>query len=337
MFGAISFTKAFDNSTFTAKITVNDFGKFETIIIAQFLTVLLSILIAGFSCILMIFMERRVLKPIELFLDNLKNFDEKSELIDFKDNRIIELEQTNQQFKNLIKQIKKLKIDVYENEINQQQTQLDYMQLQIKPHFFLNCLTSIYSMAQTQMYEEIEKMTISTSKYFRYIFSTNQSYVRLELEIEHVRDYLNIQKMRYDTGFSYSILQDKETNGLKIPPLVLQTFIENSIKHTVSLDEEIKICVSCRYVSQPEGDMVNIQITDTGVGFAPEILKMLQANEPLSQKAGTHIGISNTIKRFDLLYNGMAKIQFANMPTGGAQVTIIFPAEQFIEEAEKGA
>ena len=76
-----------------------------------------------------------------------------------------------------MRQIKKLKIDIYEKELEKQKTMMNYLQLQIRPHFFLNCLNTIYSMAQTQLYEEIMKMSMITSNYFRYIFQNTQDLV----------------------------------------------------------------------------------------------------------------------------------------------------------------
>ena len=64
----------------------------------------------------------------------------------------------------------RLKIDAYERERQRQRGQLEYLQLQIKPHFFLNCMTSIHSMAQLHLDEEIQRMAAATAEYFRYIF-----------------------------------------------------------------------------------------------------------------------------------------------------------------------
>ncbi|WP_419871954.1 histidine kinase [Candidatus Pristimantibacillus sp. PTI5] len=104
----------------------------------------------------------------------------------------LELEYANKLFNNLLEQIKIFKIDSYEHELEKQRIQLDYMKLQIKPHFFLNCLTNIYSMAQMQMFEDIQSMAISTSNYFRYSFQNGQDFVRLDDELDHVRIYLEI-------------------------------------------------------------------------------------------------------------------------------------------------
>ena len=149
----------------------------------------------------------------------------------------MELEQANDRFQRLIAQIRKLKIDAYERERQRQRVQLEYLQLQIKPHFFLNCMTSIHSMAQLHLDEEIQRMAAATAEYFRYIFQSGQACVPLSGELTHARNYLEIQKMRYGEALRYEIRAEDGAQDVLIPPLTLQTFLENTIKHAMSLDE----------------------------------------------------------------------------------------------------
>ena len=168
-------------------------------------------------------MKKHVLTPIKLFLENLAHLDDSAETINLKDTNLLELEQANSQFKNLMRQIKKLKIDIYEKELEKQKTMMNYLQLQIRPHFFLNCLNTIYSMAQTQLYEEIMKMSMITSNYFRYIFQNTQDLVPVKNELEHIKNYMEIQKMRYGDTFSYEIHAEEGTENIRIPPILIQT------------------------------------------------------------------------------------------------------------------
>ncbi|WP_410511467.1 histidine kinase [Paenibacillus sp. BR2-3] len=314
----------FSNATFSAQMVIR-FGAFEKIMIAQLMIILLFfILISTLSAVMMLFI-RKVLSPIQSFSENLALITDDGEPANFESSKIIELEQANEQFKNLVEQIKKFKIDIYEQELEKQKIRLDYMKLQIKPHFFLNCLTSIYSMAQIQMYEEIEKMAMATSRYFRYIFQSGENFVRLDDEIEHVRIYLDIQKSRYQNGFSYQIQQSEDTASTVIPPLVLQTFIENSIKYAVSRTQELQIVLAVFKRKQEEEEMIVMRITDTGPGFPPDILEKLMNGTTLEQTGGSRIGIMNTLQRLELLYGQKSKVVFSNGEDGGACVTITLP------------
>ena len=203
---------------FYPQIILSKFRAYEKIILLQFILALAVLLVAVILFTSIFYMKKHVLTPIKLFLENLAHLDDSAETINLKDTNLLELEQANSQFKNLMRQIKKLKIDIYEKELEKQKTMMNYLQLQIRPHFFLNCLNTIYSMAQTQLYEEIMKMSMITSNYFRYIFQNTQDLVPVKNELEHIKNYMEIQKMRYGDTFSYEIHAEEGTENIRIPP-----------------------------------------------------------------------------------------------------------------------
>lgn len=313
----------FSNADFSARMVIK-FGAFEKIMVAQLLIMLLFLIVTCSLSAILMFFRTNLLVPIQRFSKNLALINEGDEAADLKSSRIMELEQVNAQFKELVGQIKRFKIDRYEQELEKQKIRLDYMKLQIKPHFFLNCLTSMYSMAQMQMYKEIESMALATSRYFRYIFQSGDNFVLLENEIEHARTFLDIQKSRYRDAFSYRIEQSEGITGVAVPPLVIQTFIENAVKYGVSRDRELCITLSVTQERQEHGDVVLIQISDTGPGFSQEILDALVRGEALEQTGGNRIGIMNTIQRLELLYRHEATITFAN-DASGARITLSLP------------
>lgn len=318
-------TKAFSNASFHVQLVIQ-FGMFEKIMIAQLLIMLLFVVLTCTLSVVMLYFKKKVLKPIQNFSENLRRIHEDSESLDFRSSEITELEQVNSQFKHLIEQIKKFKIEMYEQELEKQRIQLNYMKLQINPHFFLNCLTNIYSMAQMQMYKEIEYMSLSTSKYFRYIFQSGDDLVRLGDEIEHVRIYLEIQKHRYQGAFMYRIAgMTDDLSGLKIPPLLLQTFIENAVKYAVSRTQTLLITLDVALQTEEEQTRLRIEISDTGPGFPPDILEPLQNGRPLMQSGGKRIGIMNTLQRLELIYQHRARAFFENREDGGARITLELP------------
>ena len=314
---------------FYPQIILSKFRAYEKIILLQFILVLAVLLVAVILFTSIFYMKKHVLTPIKLFLENLAHLDDSAETISLKDTNLLELEQANSQFKNLMRQIKKLKIDIYEKELEKQKTMMNYLQLQIRPHFFLNCLNTIYSMAQTQLYEEIMKMSMITSNYFRYIFQNTQDLVPVKNELEHIKNYMEIQKMRYGDTFSYEIHAEEGTENIRIPPILIQTFIENAIKHSNTFDDPIIIRTDIAWMTAGGNSHENIQIQvmDTGCGFSEDILQSLNSAIPLEPQNGHRIGITNAIQRLNLLYGqGEAVITFSNLPSGGACVTILLPA-----------
>ena len=310
---------------FSLHVSIDHFSAFKNIVIVQFSLIFATLIIIFILIMILLYIKNKVIAPIQTFSKNLSDINQNKETVDLESNTIIELEQANAQFKGLVTDIKQLKISIYEQELEKQQIQMDFMKLQIKPHFYLNCLTTIYSMAQMEMYKEIKEMTLSTSKYFRYLFQTNQNYVKLEKELEHVNDYLSIQKLLHVHSFQFDIFTDSDIEKTKIPPLVIQTFIENTIKHSVSLDEQVKISLRVHYVDIDDKKFIKITLADNGPGFPLEILEKIQSNIPLSNRQGNHIGINNVVQRLGLLYGEEFSIDFSNGSNGGAEVELILP------------
>lgn len=323
---------------FHPQIVLNKMQAYEQIVLIQFILAGAVLFVAIILFSSMIYMKQKVLAPIKTFSENLSHFNDSTEIMDFKDTQLLELEQANLQFKNLMRQIKKLKIDIYEKELEKQKTFMNYLQLQIRPHFFLNCLNTIYSMAQTQLYEEIMEMSMITSNYFRYIFQNPQDFVLLQEELKHIEDYMKIQKLRYGNGFDYEIFAEKGTEQVRILPILIQTFIENSVKHAVASDEPITVKTDIHWSSSPENPHKNIQIqiSDTGSGFPEDVLYELNHAQSLEPVNGHRIGITNAIKRLNLFYEkDTAAITFSNLPQKGACVTILLPVNLYPTEPKE--
>ncbi|MDO3409309.1 histidine kinase [Saccharibacillus sp. CPCC 101409] len=306
----------FAHASFRVDMVIR-FGLFEKIVIAQLLIMLLFFVVVSAIGVLLLYFMRKVLRPIREFAAELERIQTEGEPSDLRGSGIEELERAGAQFRRLVAQIREFKIERYEKELEQQQIKLDYMKLQIKPHFFLNCLTSIYSMAQIQMYEEIERMALSTSRYFRYVFQSGENFVPLPGEIEHVRLYMEIQKARYLGAFSYRIEQAPGTEETRVPPLVLQTFIENAVKYGLSRDGQLRIELTVSARREAGEERTLITIADTGPGFPPELLRLLGGGQRPRPEGGHRIGIANTLQRLELLYGGRARVEFANRGAGG--------------------
>jgi len=315
---------------FTLHISVDHFGAFKNVVIVQFLLILATIIISFILFIIIRYIKNRLINPIQSFSKNLSNINSNNAAIDFEGSSIIELEQANTHFKDLITEIKKLKVNIYEQKLEKRKIQMDFMRLQIKPHFYINCLSSIHSMAELNMYEEIKEMATSTSKYFRYLFQSNQNFIQLDKEISHIYDYLDIQTLLHGNTFQFNCKIETIVRQAKIPPLVLQTFIENSIKHGISMDDDrMEISLSIEY--KDKENYIYIIIKDSGPGYPLDILSKLQNKELLSSRMGEHIGINNVIQRLRMLYGEEHNIMFLNDLNGGAIVELIIPYQIYRE------
>lgn len=305
----------------------DNFHNYGNLFLFHLVVIITSTGICLILSILIFNMYKKVIKPIQEFSANLAsiNHDSDSTLLNLQSNRIRELEQTNIQFKNLIHEIKKLKIAVYEKELEKKHFEITFLQHQIKPHFYLNCLTTINSMAQLQDYKNIESMVIFTSRYLRYLFQTDKDFVYIEYELEHIEAYLDIQQLRLGAFFTYTCTIDEADKNALIPPLLLITFIENTIKHNAASGSKLQIRLAFAQQKQDDGLYLKIDISDSGKGFPDDILERLSLCRSIGGDGIPHVGIENSIQRLSLLYGEKHKIRFFNEEHGGAHIQLFIP------------
>ncbi|TXK85904.1 sensor histidine kinase [Paenibacillus sp. N3.4] len=231
----------------------------------------------------------------------------------------------NETFNNMMSQIQELRINVYEEQLSKQKEELQRLQLQINPHFFMNSLNIVYNLAKVKNFELIKEMSLSLMQYFRYMFRSNLSFVKLKEELEHTKNYFRIQELRFPGSLTCEIHAPEFLIDTYVPPLVIQTFVENTVKHAVTLDEPIHISMNIDVIELEGFPCINIVIQDTGKGFPQEVLSILQRNESLVTEQGEHVGIWNVQRRLRLLYAHAVQISFSNGSPCGAVIEITLP------------
>ncbi|WP_161409750.1 sensor histidine kinase [Paenibacillus silvestris] len=231
----------------------------------------------------------------------------------------------NETFNNMMAQIEGLRINVYEEQLSKQNEELQRLQLQINPHFFMNSLNVLYNLAKVKNFELIKEMSLSLMKYFRYMLRSNLSLVKLKDELEHTQNYFRIQELRFPGSLTCEINAPEFLIDTYVPPLVIQTFVENTVKHAVTLDELIHISIDIDVIELDSVPYITIAIQDTGRGFSEEVLLVLQKEESLVTEQGEHVGIWNIQRRLRLLYAQSAQISFSNSLPHGAAISITLP------------
>ncbi|MFD1404496.1 sensor histidine kinase [Robinsoniella peoriensis] len=295
------------------------------VVLAALLVLVLVLLSAGYGMVF--YLRKYVLSPIQKFTDNLLQYDAGDYTYNITDSNLLELEQMDGQFRKMMHQIRKLKITLYEQELEKQKIEMDFLKLQIRPHFYLNCLNFIYSMIDFKEYQSARKMSAITADYLQYVFKNNLEKVKIEAELNHCRNYLDILLLRYQGGFEYYIEQNDEVINAEIFPFLIQVFVENAAKHALTMERKILISVTVYPEEREEGEFVNIYISDTGKGFPEDVLDRLNQGLSLPNANGHGFGIENCLKRFRYFYGAQGEIHFENSPLGGAIVDIHIPVE----------
>lgn len=237
-----------------------------------------------------------------------------------------EFEEVNNAFNEMVSEIKTLKIDVYEEKLSKQQIQTQYLKQQITPHFLINCLNMAYQLAEINRTDLMKTMLKDLSQYLRYTLSSGQT-VSLKQEIMQVEIYIEISKIRYPNCITLYTDFMPETMHATVIPLLLQSFVENTIKYEVVLGKEIELHISSSLHKKDNGSFLSITIWDTGCGFNPSMLTQLQDLEQyLKDTNTTHIGISNVLQRAIVIFGSdNCSFHFTNRPGAGAQIDIELP------------
>ncbi len=293
--------------------------------VMQYLSIILAFLVIP---LLLYYMSRMVNRPLNRLIKAI-NLIEGGDL----DYRIpeksqgTEFEQINRSFNTMMEQIKNLKIDVYEQELEKKNIKMQYLSQQIQPHFILNALNLLYSY-EPEEYPLIQKMILCISKYFRYIVKMNDEFVELSSEMNHIKNYFEIQRARFPDQF-FSIVEYEEALGKAlIPPLIVQNFAENAIKHSLKIGNRITILVIADYCPEDkEKKTMRIRLADTGEGISDELVEKIE----IFKKTGVHqeglgVGIQNAIERLKYLYYDRSDVRiWRDEVYGGTNVEIILP------------
>lgn len=299
---------------------------FRNITLLEVFLSAVPIIITILSIIIILYIRQWMIKPITRLTERLSQFGGSippSEF--FISEGILEIDKANDKLNKVIFDMQELKIREYHSQLELKKIELNYLKNQIRPHFYLNMLSMIHSMLQTKNYKEIEELTILTSNYLRHLFMANQDFSELKDEVQHIRDYLEIQRIRYGNSIYFSLDYNDDLQNTLVPSLLLQTFIENTIKHGFSFQDLFTILLSIKKVKTENSDYIQICIEDNGPGFSEEILSKLNQKQSLITEDGHHIGITNTIERLNLLYPNDYTITFENNEEGGAKILLLIP------------
>lgn len=307
---------------FNIYVYVDYQNAFRNVVTIQFIMLLIPVIICTLSIFILMYTQKKVIKPIKKLSNRLVYSNDSTNII-FDPEGIIEIDNANVHITNIVKELQQLRIDKYELELKQKRVEINHLKNQIRPHFYLNILTMIHSMIQTNHYTEIEQLTLSTSKYLRYLFQINKDFIQLQDELSHIDDYLSIQKLRYGNEFEYRLCVDNELTEAKIPPLILQTFVENIFKHCFSLENNLKINISIEVVDD-EKEFYKIVVDDNGPGIAEYIIDKLNSRETLITSEGHHVGLTNVMERLDLLYGNQYHLKFSKK-IQGTKIQLLLP------------
>ncbi len=189
---------------------------------------------------------------------------------------------------------------------------------QIKPHFLYNTLDSISSLVMLDRNEEAFNSLSALGIFYRTSLSNGKDMITIHEEVETVKNYLFIQKIRHGDLFEVTYHIDPDTNQIKVPKLILQPLVENSIYHGLRPAGGNGDIIVRIYVLE---DKIRLMVEDTGIGMNQEQLAVL------SKTTHHGMGIWATRERIRILYGDKSCFKIESERNKGTKVTIDIPKE----------
>ena len=219
--------------------------------------------------------------------------------------------------------------NVYEQK-QKRKNEMKALQAQINPHFLYNTLDSIIWMSEAGQNEEVVLMTSALAKLLRQSISNDREQVTVAEELEYVRSYLTIQKMRYKDKLEYSIEVSPEINHIMIIKFALQPLVENAIYHGLKY-KETKGNLNIR--GYERGDKAYITIADDGVGMDEDVLEHI-FDETMKEHKSNGVGVPNVQKRLQLYYGPEYGISYISRKGVGTVATVTVPLNSRVDDEE---
>ncbi len=190
---------------------------------------------------------------------------------------------------SVAKQSKILETKILNTELQLKKQQLNYLKMQIHPHFLFNTLNTLYGFA-LQKSNKTPEMILKLSNLLDYLlYQTDKPLVPLVDELKHIEDYIALEKMRFNDTLEISLEVDLKNTDLTIPPMLLLPFIENSFKHGTLLNGKLRIDIHLK----SNAENICFKITNS------------KKNNSITEKG---IGLENIKKRLLLLYPNRHKL-----------------------------
>ena len=304
------------------------------IIMAVMLAVILATLL--FSVLIVRYLRREMVRPMLRMTDDMQRINGGEYELRIRgeyDTREFTL--LKDTFNNLMDVIMRLRIQTYEKRIELREMELRSIRLQLRPHFFLNAITTLSSLSNQGKQTEMEIYVDALSRNIRYMFKSGLHTVPVREEIRHVENYIEMQECKYPGCIFHFIDLPQELECWPIPQMLIQTFVENEYKYAVSMDSVLTILIRISQETRNGEPMLMIRIEDDGQGYPDDVLCYMNGDAPRPANDGERVGLWGVKRMMSLMYDRDDLIQLSNIEPHGCANLIFVPAKPCYEYQEK--
>lgn len=273
------------------------------------------------SFFIALFLSHRLTKPMIKLMKNMKEAENGNLDVKMDIRKADEIGQLSLGFNIMISKIKTLIEKIVDEERRQKELELEALHAQINPHFLYNTLNSVIWMAKMQGAKNISMTITALIKLLRVSINLSSEMVHLKDEIEYVKNYVFIQKIRFNDQFEIYYNIDDDCNECKIPKLILQPIVENAIVH--GFDSEDGSFMKIEIKAHKESELLVIEISDNGKGIEEDMLNKIFETRNIN-KFST-VGLNNVNERIRIYFGENYGIKVKSVINVGTSVNVILP------------
>ena len=274
----------------------------------------------------------RISKPLRRLNDSVKEWEAGNMNPDIYIGGSMEVEHLGKTLRSTVAQIRQLMDDIVVEQEEKRKSELDALQSQINPHFLYNTLDSIVWMITGERYDDAVFMITQLASLFRISLSKGKTVIKIEDEVKHARNYMNIQKIRYKNSFEVDFQTEEDILDGCIVKLVLQPLLENAIYYGMEfMDGEGEIHVR----GYRKDKDVYLEVEDNGLGMPEEEAAELLNGKERPHKHGSGVGLVNVHSRLKLRFGEAYGLVIHSCPDEGMMVQIHIPYIPYTVETQK--
>ncbi|MBQ2685119.1 MAG: histidine kinase [Erysipelotrichaceae bacterium] len=243
-----------------------------------------------------------------------------------------EFEELYSSFNDMSSKIENLTIEAYDLKLKREENRLKMLRAQMRPHTFLNGISTVSNMTYTSTPEQIRKYIAAFAKFTRYMLNKSNDWTTVGEELNNIENYVTMQKIRFPDSINMIVECDPDVLATRIPYLILFSLVENSFKHAMTLVSTMELKISgCQY--EEEG-FKGIKLTeeDNGTGFSEEAFAKLEKIDPDELYTKEHLGLTNVRYSLNMIYKRDDLLRLSNKPEGGAIIELLIPQQEVEDE-----
>lgn len=290
-----------------------------------------------FGFLLIRYVTKQMIQPMNTMTEGMKRIDQgEYELRIEGEYATTEFTHLKETFNKLMDEIVHLKIQSYEKIIALKDMELRSIRLQIKPHFFLNAISTLSSMNSQGRGQQIKGYVEALSKNIRYMFKSGLHTVPIKEEIRHIENYFDMQEFKYPNCAFYFIDLPPALESWRIPQMLIQTFVENEFKYAVSVDAVLTVLIKVSLDEHNGQTMLLLEIEDDGKGYPRDVLRYMNGQGRPRTTDGTRVGLWSVKRMLELMYERGDLLELKNVEPHGCLNKIWIPAEPVHEFTGSG-